>query len=176
MSRKWPLNFLPPRHEQASSHAPERAESRLGVRLRVRHVAELVGTRGAPRYLRSDTRPGFISTAVLGWVTEEGIETARIAPGKPWQNGTRESFNGKFRNECLSMEWFRTQREAAATIETWRRPHSSLGYLTPNAFRAKRVKATQSGAAVLQDLLVRKNPGRSLATEPQRRRRFIRTS
>jgi putative transposase len=118
-------------------------------------LAKLVSTRGAPRYLRSDNGPEFISTAVLRWVTDEGIETAHIAPGKPWQNGTNESFNGKFRNECLSMEWFRTRREAAATIETWRqhynavRPHSSLGYLTPNEFRAKQVKTTQSGEAVL---------------------------
>jgi transposase InsO family protein len=48
----------------------------------------------------------------LRWVTEEGIETAHIAPGKPWQNGTNESFNGRFRDECLSMEWFRTLRRA----------------------------------------------------------------
>ena len=70
-------------------------------------LARLVSTRGAPRHLRSDNGPEFISTAVLRWVTEEGIETAHIAPGKPWQNGTNESFNGKFRDECLSMEWFR---------------------------------------------------------------------
>ena len=67
-------------------------------------LAKLVSTRGVPRYLRSDNGPEFISTAVLRWVTEEGFETAHIAPGKPWQNGTNESFNGKFRNECLSME------------------------------------------------------------------------
>ena len=83
-------------------------------------LSKLVSTRGAPRYLRSDNGPEFISTAVLRWVTEEGIETAHIAPGKPWENGTNESFNGEFRDECLSMEWFRTRREAAATIETYR--------------------------------------------------------
>jgi putative transposase len=113
-------------------------------------------TRGAPRYLRSDNGPEFISTAVLRWVTEEDIETAHIARGKPWQNGTNESFNGKLRGECLSMEWFRTRREAAATIETWRqhynavRPLPSLGYLTTNEFSAKQVTTTtQSGEAVL---------------------------
>ena len=126
-------------------------------------LAKLVSTRGAPRYLRSDNGPEFVSTAVLRWVTEEGIETAHIAPGKPWQNGTNESFNGRFRDECLSMEWFRTRREAAATIETWRqhynavRPHSSLGYLTPNEFRAKQVTTTTHiGAAVLYESLVRR--------------------
>ena len=69
------------------------------------------------------------------------IETAIIDPGKPWRNGTNESFNGKFRDECLSVEWFRTRREAQVIIEAWRqhynavRPHSSSDYLTPNEFK-----------------------------------------
>lgn len=72
-----------------------------------------------------------------------GIETALIDPGKPWQNGATESFNGKFRDECLSLEWFRSRAEAKIVIEAWRkhynqvRPHSSLGYLTPAEFVAK---------------------------------------
>ena len=62
-----------------------------------------------------------------------------IEPGKPWQNGVTESFNGKFRDECLSLEWFRSRAEAKVIIESWRqhfnpvRPHSSLGYLTPTS-------------------------------------------
>lgn len=106
-------------------------------------LARLVSLRGAPRYLRSDNGPEFVSMAILKWVGQENIETAHIAPGKPWQNGTDESFNGRFRDECLSMEWFRTRAEATAIIETWRqhynavRPHSSLSYLTPIEFRAK---------------------------------------
>jgi putative transposase len=118
-------------------------------------LARLVSDRGAPRYLRSDNGPEFVSSAILRWTTAEGIETAHIAPGKPWQNGTDESFNGRLREECLNMEWFRTRREAAAIIETWRqhynevRPHSSLGYLTPTEFRAKHVATNdQPGAAV----------------------------
>ena len=72
----------------------------------------------------------------------QGFETALIDPGKPWQNGTTESFNGKFRDECLSLEWFRSRAEAKVIIETWRRhfnderPHSSLGYMTPAEFVA----------------------------------------
>ena len=68
------------------------------------------------------------------------IDTALIDPGKPWQNGLDESFNGKFRDECLNMEWFRSRPEAKVIIEAWRkehnhvRPHSSLNYLTPNEF------------------------------------------
>ena len=117
-------------------------------------LSRLVSVRGAPRYLRSDNGPEFVSTAVLKWVGQENIETVHIAPGKPWQNGTDESFNGKFRDECLSMEWFRTRSEAAAIIETWRqhynavRPHSSLGNLTPIEFRAKHMTThNQIGAA-----------------------------
>ena len=71
------------------------------------------------------------------------IDTAFIDPGKPWQNGTDESFNGKFRNECLSLEWFRNRTEAKIGIEHWRRhyneerPHMSLGDLTPAEFKAQ---------------------------------------
>ena len=101
----------------------------------------LIGERGAPRTLRSDNGPEFVSLAVLGWLTRAGIQTAFIAPGKPWQNGTNESFNGKFRDECLNMQWFHNRAEARVHIEQWRReynevrPHSSIAYLTPAAFR-----------------------------------------
>jgi len=85
-----------------------------------------------------------------------GGETAHIAPGKPWQNGMNKSFNGKFRDECLSMEWFRTRSEAAAVVEHWRphyyavRPHCRLGYLTPNEFRSNQLTTeSKLGAAVL---------------------------
>lgn len=106
-------------------------------------LSRLVSVHGAPRYMRSDNGPEFVATAVLRWLLEEGIETAHIAPGKPWQNGTDESFNGRFRDECLNLEWFRNRVEAAVVIERWRReynavrPHSSLGYLTPFEFKSK---------------------------------------
>jgi putative transposase len=106
-------------------------------------LSKLVSVRGAPRHLRSDNGPEFVSGALLRWVTEEGIDTALIDPGKPWQNGVDESFNGRFRDECLAMEYFRNRAEATAVIETWRRhynnvrPHSSLGYLTPSEFVQK---------------------------------------
>jgi putative transposase len=106
-------------------------------------LSRLVSERGAPLYLRSDNGPEFVSRALLKWIVDQGIETALIDPGKPWQNGSAESFNGKFRDECLSLEWFRSRAEAKAVIETWRqhynevRPHSSLGYLTPAAFAAR---------------------------------------
>jgi putative transposase len=105
-------------------------------------LSRLVSQRGAPLYLRSDNGPEFVSRALLTWIVSQGIATALIDPGKPWQNGATESFNGKFRDECLSLEWFRSRGEAKVLIEAWRkhfntvRPHSSLGYLTPAAFAA----------------------------------------
>ena len=112
--------------------------------IRSRHVIDvlsrLVSEHGAPTYLRSDNGPEFVSRAVIRWLHGSDIETAPIDPGKPWQNGTNESFNYKFRDECLSLEWFRSRAEAKVIIEAWRRhsndvrPHSSLGNLTPREF------------------------------------------
>ena len=104
-------------------------------------LSQFISTRGAPRYLLSVNGSEFVSKAILEWLDSANIETALIDPGKPWQNGSDESFNGKFRDECLSIEWFRSRREAKVVIETWRRhynavrPHSSLNYRTPNEFR-----------------------------------------
>jgi putative transposase len=104
-------------------------------------LTRLVSERGAPRFLRSDNGPEFVSKAILGWLEIAGIQTALIDPGKPWQNGSDESFNGRFRDECLSLEWFRSRREAKVIIDVWRRhynavrPHSSLDYRTPIEFR-----------------------------------------
>jgi putative transposase len=104
-------------------------------------LARLVSERGAPAHLRSDNGPEFVSKAVLEWLSASNIGTAFNDPGKPWQNGADESFNGKFRDECLSLEWFRSRTEACVVIEQWRRhynsvrPHSSLRYLTPEEFR-----------------------------------------
>jgi putative transposase len=106
-------------------------------------LSKLVSVHGKPKYLRSDNGPEFVSRAVLKWLTEANIDTAHIDPGKPWQNGTNESFNGKFRDECLSMEWFRNRIDAKITIEQFRRqyneirPHSSLRQLTPAEFKQK---------------------------------------
>lgn len=70
--------------------------------------------------MRLDSGPEFVSQAILEWIAHAGIATVLNHPGKPWQNGTDESFNGKFRDQCLSIEWFRSRREAAVLIEAWR--------------------------------------------------------
>lgn len=81
---------------------------------------------------------------------------ALIDPGKPWQNGMVESFNGKCRDECLSMEWFRSRTEAKVVIEDWRRtynevrPHSRLGKMTPGAY-ARMVGNTSTQGATLKN-------------------------
>ena len=100
-------------------------------------LSRLITVRGAPKFLRSDNGPEFVSRAVLRWLQDAGIDTAPIDPGKPWQNGANESFNGKFRDECLGMQWFKNRIDAKVAIEDWRkmyngvRPHSSLNNLTP---------------------------------------------
>lgn len=114
-------------------------------------LTRLVSAHGAPMFLRSDNGPEFVSTAILAWLAEARIDTALIDPGKPWQNGADESFNGKLRDECLNMEWFRSRTEARVLIEIWRRdynhvrPHSSLNYRTPTEFR-RHHESTHQGA------------------------------
>ena len=104
-------------------------------------LAKLVSLHGAPKYLRSDNGPEFVSRAILRWLSSANIETIAIDPGKPWQNGSNESFNGKFRDECLSLQWFKNRIDAKILIETFRReynavrPHSSLNMLTPMEFK-----------------------------------------
>lgn len=114
-------------------------------------LARLISEHGAPRYLRSDNGPEFVSQAILEWLAKAHIDTVLNDPGKPWQNGADESFNGKLRDECLSLEWFRSREEARVVIETWRRhynhvrPHSSLKDLTPIEFKT-RYDSTNPGA------------------------------
>ncbi len=106
--------------------------------------------------MRSDNGPEFVSRALLRWAAQNQLEMALIDPGKPWQNGVNESFNGKFRDECLSMEWFRNRAEAKAVIGTWRqhyneiRPHSRLGQRTPGEF-ARELQLANQPEPISQD-------------------------
>jgi putative transposase len=117
-------------------------------------LSRLISVHGSPKYLRSDNGPEFVSRAILRWLLKANIGTAHIAPGKPWQNGNNESFNGKFRDECLSMEWFRNRIDAKITIEQFRRqfnevrPHSSLGNLTPAEFKQQLSATTNPEIAI----------------------------
>ena len=106
-------------------------------------LAGLLQQRAAPAYLRSDNGSEFTAAAVQTWLTEQKIGPAFIPPGQPWQNGFIESFHDKFRDECLQREWFSSLLDAQLVIAEWRvhyntqRPHSSLGYKTPEAFAAQ---------------------------------------
>ena len=120
----------------------------VGRRIRATQVLDvltgLMIERGTPCFIRSDNGPEFIARKLRRWLDGHGVRTLFIEPGSPWQNAYVESFNGKFRDECLNMEWFRSRREACVIIEKWRveynqvRPHSALNNLTPEAFRRQR--------------------------------------
>jgi putative transposase len=105
-------------------------------------LTALVAQHGAPAYLRSDNGAEFVATAVQAWLAQCGVQTLYIDPGKPWQNGKEERFNGTVRDECLNLHQFSSVAESCVRLSTFRhhynqeRPHSSLGYLTPQAFKA----------------------------------------
>lgn len=96
--------------------------------------------RGYPIAVRTDNGPEFTSRAFLAWTTLHGIRHILIQPGRPMQNGYIESFNGKFKDECLNVQWFQSLPQARDCIAEWRkdynevRPHSSLGRIPPAQF------------------------------------------
>ena len=111
--------------------------------LRVIRVLERLSEgRGRPEEIRVDHGPEFVSRAMGAWCEQRKILLRFIDPGKPMQNSYVESFNGRFRDECLNANWFLSLAQARAIIESWRcdyngeRPHSSLDYRTPNEFAA----------------------------------------
>lgn len=115
------------------------ATSLRGLRV-VQVLDRLAATRGLPQTITVDNGPEFAGTVLDGWAYRRGVQLRFIEPGKPVQNAYIESFNGKFREECLSSHWFTTVPEAQSVIERWRhdynteRPHSALGGLTPQEF------------------------------------------
>ena len=90
--------------------------------------------------MRTDNGPEFTSRAFIAWAQSHGVRHILIQPGRPLQNGYIESFNGKFRDECLNEHWFETLVQARSTIASWRqdynqvRPHSSLRRIPPAEF------------------------------------------
>lgn len=95
---------------------------------------------GYPQSIRVDNGPEFTGKHFQQWAEQRGIYIDYIEPGKPMDNGFIESFNGKFRDECLNEHWFANLKHAQQIIENWRieynevRPHSSLGDKTPYEF------------------------------------------
>jgi putative transposase len=117
--------------------------------------------RGYPLAVRTDNGPEFTSRAFMGWASGHGIQHILIQPGRPMQNGYIESFNGKFRDECLNEQWFDNLIQARSVISTWRqdynevRPHSSLGRIPPAKFaelhRQRAGDATQTSTTTQID-------------------------
>ena len=106
-----------------------------------------------PRVLSTDNAKEFCGRAMLTWAHERGVALRLIEPGKPNQNAYIESFNGRFRDECLNEHWFTSLAHAQAIIETWRheynedRPKKGLGGLTP-ALYARQLVAKRSTVTV----------------------------
>ena len=115
----------------------------IGGRQVARFLDQLIANRERPEKIVCDNGPEFTSKALFFWSQDSGVKLHFIQPGKPTQNAFIESLNGKFRDSCLNLHWFRSLKEACHIIEQWRyhynyeRPHSSLNYLTPIAFVEK---------------------------------------
>jgi len=115
-------------------------DTSLSSRRVTRTLDQLIEQRGKPESIRCDNGPELTSRHILGWSADQKINLVHIQPGKPMQNGHIESFNGRLRDECLNANWFHNLADARTKIANWRneynqeRPHSSLGYRTPNEF------------------------------------------
>ena len=107
-----------------------------------RTLDRIGAARGLPKAIRVDNGPEFAGRVMQAWSARTGVRIAFIEPGKPMQNAYIESFNGRFRDECLSQHWFASLSHMRSVIDAWRddynhhRPHSALGYQPPAAFAA----------------------------------------
>ena len=119
------------------------ASRRMGGREVAAALQAAVELHGPPRYLRSDNGSEFIAKFLQAWLKTAGITPRFIEPASPWQNGVNESFNGQFRDECLNRELLANVLEAQGIVRAFRddyntsRPHSSIEYRTPAAYRAE---------------------------------------
>jgi putative transposase len=99
---------------------------------------KVVEWRGCPAYIRCDNGPEFISGKLSEWADTNKVDIQFIQPGKPTQNGLIERLNGTLRKECLNLEWFESIQKLNEQLQEWWhvyndiRPHSSIGYQTPN--------------------------------------------
>jgi putative transposase len=105
-------------------------------------LERLKQTVGRPARIGIDNGPEFISKALDAWAYQNGVQLEFSRPGKPTDNAFAESFNGRFRDECLNQHWFTSLEEVRQTVEAWRldynmeRPHRALGQQTPAAWEA----------------------------------------
>lgn len=129
-------------------------DTSLGGERVTRVLDNLLDLRGKPERLVMDNGPEFTGHKLDQWAYENGVLLDFIEPGKPQQNGYVESFNGKFRDECLNEHWFIDMDDAREIIEEWRvdyneqRPHSSLNYMAPAEFAAHLPLGGEEGGAL----------------------------
>jgi putative transposase len=127
-----------------------------GLRV-VRVLDRLREVHGTPAAIQVDNGTEFTSRVVDQWAYQNQVALHFIERGKPTQNAFIESFNGKFRDECLNQNWFVDLKQARELIEAWRvdyntvRPHSSLGYRTPDEFAAANGCGKDGGCATLEN-------------------------
>jgi hypothetical protein len=127
-------------------------EHRMNAKFVAGALQKCFGARGVPSFIRSDNGPEFVAKFLMKFMAMHGAAARHIDPGSPWQNGYNERFNGTLRDECLNMETFHNRDHARALIKLFgrsyndRRPHSSLGYLTPREF-AMKWKSENDGCA-----------------------------
>ena len=120
-----------------------RPERRIGSAEVITLVQAAIAQHGAPEFIRSDNGAEFIAHDLQQWLADQHIKTIYITPASPWENGFVESFHSRFRDECLNREQLWTLTEARVVIEDFRqdynsaRPHSSLGYQSPQGFAAQ---------------------------------------
>jgi putative transposase len=136
-------------------------DTSLGGERVARVLDRICAERGRPSTVVMDNGPEFTSRALDAWAYERSVKLHFIQPGKPIQNAYVESFNGRFRDECLNEHWFTSLGDARLEIEAWRndynrvRPHSSLDDLTPYEYNLRqaglRALWEPSGPACLID-------------------------
>ena len=164
------------------------ASRRMGSREVVAALQAAVALHGPPRHLRCDNGGEFIAKYLQTWLRTTGIATRFIDPASPWQNGINESFNGRFRDECLNRELFASVLEAQCLARSFRddyntsRPHSSLEYRTPAEYRADLLRqapdsgqARQAGPSLRPELAIVPNLKHSLGSNPQPAQSLIRS-
>lgn len=150
LNQRWSMDFV---HDTLSDGRRIRALNiiddcsreclaiELGYGLPSRRVIDVLErlrhTRGLPKEIVIDNGPEFTSKTMIIWACNAGVNLHFIKPGKPTQNAFVESFNGRFRDECLNQHWFTSFEEANRIVQLWKhdynnvRPHSALGNLPP---------------------------------------------
>lgn len=119
-------------------------------------LVDLVAIRGVPKFVRCDNGPEFVAKSLRKFLDRIDVGTSYIEPGSPWENGFVESFHSRFRDECLMCEEFTSLFEATSVIDGWRkvynqrRPHSSLGGVTPAQFASQCTASVRPPASLQQ--------------------------